>query len=385
MGIHPLKKILYTKTNFYLNSYQQILLKKQTPHSFLFNLMQLALPTLGNSPFSHVETDSVTNSFISKSSGGIHPLGSLSSDNLLIFLNSSVSTHKNLDIFSSIYILPSLLNNLFFSVNDVNFTRFSDNSHFIKPLKLFSLSSFVSHSSPPPQRGEGEARANKVSSSSKRVLFGAANPLLLNRGFALRAPSFSLPLSLSCNKIVSPTYLPSLLNILSTRKREQPTYFKDSLFLPLPKLPAHDLTYFYLNKFHSNFYPLDINIKYFYSKTHSAYTFLEHLSRFLIAFIKKNKGGKNKFQQLKNITYKILQSLAGNTNSLNLVKFNNFSANSQGFASKAILGLGFRYSGRVYGATKAMSFKMLLGSVPFNTLKANIDYAQIMQKTRNGT
>ena len=32
-----------------------------------------------------------------------------------------------------------------------------------------------------------------------------------------------------------------------------------------------------------------------------------------------------------------------------------------------------------------MSFKMLFGSVPFNTLKANIDYSSLMQKTRNGT
>ena len=32
---------------------------------------------------------------------------------------------------------------------------------------------------------------------------------------------------------------------------------------------------------------LDVNIKYYYSKTHSAYTFIENLSRFLIAFIIK--------------------------------------------------------------------------------------------------
>jgi ribosomal protein S3 len=48
------------------------------------------------------------------------------------------------------------------------------------------------------------------------------------------------------------------------------------------------------------------------------------------------------------------------------------------------LGIGFSYAGRVYGAKKAMTFTMLLGSVPFNTLQANIDYAKIMQKTRNG-
>jgi ribosomal protein S3 len=50
-----------------------------------------------------------------------------------------------------------------------------------------------------------------------------------------------------------------------------------------------------------------------------------------------------------------------------------------------ILGIGFAFSGRVYGAQKAASFKMLLGSVPFNTLDARIDYANIMQQTRNGT
>lgn len=49
------------------------------------------------------------------------------------------------------------------------------------------------------------------------------------------------------------------------------------------------------------------------------------------------------------------------------------------------LGIGFPFPGRVYGATKATSFKMLFGSVPFNTLHANIDYSRLTQKTRNGT
>jgi len=154
-------------------------------------------------------------------------------------------------------------------------------------------------------------------------------------------------------------------------------FYKPLKLLSLPKTsirPQNELTYLYLQKFSLFFnFPngFDINIKYYYSKTHSAYTFIENLSRFLIAFIKKNKGGKNKFQQLKNITYKVLQSLIL----------------SQVLTSKShdFLGIGFSYAGRVYGAKKAMSFKMLLGSVPFNTLHANIDYAQITQKTRNGT
>jgi ribosomal protein S3 len=52
---------------------------------------------------------------------------------------------------------------------------------------------------------------------------------------------------------------------------------------------------------------------------------------------------------------------------------------------RKILGIGFEFAGRVYGAKKAATFKMLLGSVPFNTLDARIDYSYIMQKTRNGT
>lgn len=67
-------------------------------------------------------------------------------------------------------------------------------------------------------------------------------------------------------------------------------------------------------------------------------------------------------QQLKNSVYSILRLLS-----------------SQGF------GVGFQYSGRIYGAKKAASFKLLIGSVPLNTLDAFIDYACITQKTRNGT
>jgi hypothetical protein len=151
---------------------------------------------------------------------------------------------------------------------------------------------------------------------------------------------------------------------------------------------AQRFTQYYLKRFNREYHPIDINLKYYYSRTHSAYTLLENLSRFLIAFIKKNKGGKNKFQQLKNITYKVLQSLTPNALSSSpfVTSATNFS-NSKVMVNtnETVKGLAFRYSGRVYGATKAMSFKMLMGSVPFSTLKADIDYAQLMQKTRNGT
>lgn len=109
---------------------------------------------------------------------------------------------------------------------------------------------------------------------------------------------------------------------------------------------------------------VNIIIKQQYSKAQSASLLVQNLSRFVIAFLKKNKGGKNKLQQLKNIAYKVLSSLTIN---------------------HRCLGVGFRFSGRVYGARKASSLKLLFGSVPFNTFQANLDYSQIMQKTRNGT
>lgn len=111
-------------------------------------------------------------------------------------------------------------------------------------------------------------------------------------------------------------------------------------------------------------YKVNIIIKQQYSKAQSASLFVQNLSRFVIAFLKKNKGGKNKLQQLKNIAYKVLSSLTIN---------------------HQCLGVGLRFSGRVYGARKASSLKLLFGSVPFNTFQANLDYSQIMQKTRNGT
>jgi hypothetical protein len=104
-------------------------------------------------------------------------------------------------------------------------------------------------------------------------------------------------------------------------------------------------------------------IKHRYSKAYNAQALTESLSRFLIAFIKKNKATKNKFQQLKNMTYKILSAQC-----------------SPRAAFSSVQGVGFRFAGRVYGAKKAASFKMLFGSVPFSTLDADIDYASVMQK-----
>lgn len=127
-------------------------------------------------------------------------------------------------------------------------------------------------------------------------------------------------------------------------------------------------------------------IKHLYSKSHNASLLVQNMSRFLIAFLKRNKGSKNKFQQLKNISYKILSSLIKDQRSYPQLAVG-FSSGThhplRNFAPR--LGIGFSFSGRVYGATKATSHKMLFGSVPFNTLYANIDYARLTQKTRNGT
>jgi hypothetical protein len=111
---------------------------------------------------------------------------------------------------------------------------------------------------------------------------------------------------------------------------------------------------------------VSITIKHHYEKACNANLLVQNLSLFAIAFLKKNKGSKNKLQQLKNIAHKILLPLANSQN-------------------QSLAGVGFSFSGRVYGARKASSLKMLFGSVPFNTLEANIDYSHIMQKTRNGT
>jgi hypothetical protein len=106
-------------------------------------------------------------------------------------------------------------------------------------------------------------------------------------------------------------------------------------------------------------------IKHHYSKSYNASLFVENVSLFVIAYLKKSKGGKNKFQQLKNITSKIISLLVTQPS--------------------PVLGVSFSFSGRVYGGKKAISFKTLIGSVPFSRLTSLIDHASCMQKTRNGT
>lgn len=114
---------------------------------------------------------------------------------------------------------------------------------------------------------------------------------------------------------------------------------------------------------------MELVIKHQHSKTHNASLTVQNLSRFAIAFLKKNKAGKNKFQQLKNTVYKLLRLVYEQPK----------------IPYRRYLGAAAAFSGRAYGAKKASSFKMLFGSVPFNTFSANIDYAHITEKTRNGT
>ena len=52
---------------------------------------------------------------------------------------------------------------------------------------------------------------------------------------------------------------------------------------------------------------------------------------------------------------------------------------------RTLRGAAFAFSGRAYGAKKAASFCIKKGSVPFNSLHADIDFASVMQKTRNGS
>jgi len=116
------------------------------------------------------------------------------------------------------------------------------------------------------------------------------------------------------------------------------------------------------------------------SRAPNASLIVQTLSRFLIAFLKRN-ASKNKFQQMKNITYKILSPLVESRAGAPAVGW----GTSAGEAGTTCVGVGFAFSGRVYGAQKAASFKMLFGSVPFNTLDAHVDYSSVTQKTRNGT
>ena len=189
----------------------------------------------------------------------------------------------------------------------------------------------------------------------------------------------------------------------------------------------------------------DLIIKHHASASLGASLFILYLSRYLISLIKQ--ASKNKLQQLKNTALKALALQArgarlGRTRAGDNARLGRTRAGAQSRRDRArvppprgggdpraasgtaamsqptdplaptapseggreapialvrptakrwhrpgskILGIGFAFSGRVYGAQKAASFKMLLGSVPFNTLDARIDYANIMQQTRNGT
>jgi hypothetical protein len=110
----------------------------------------------------------------------------------------------------------------------------------------------------------------------------------------------------------------------------------------------------------------DIILKYCFCKSDNAFLFIKNLSKYIISYVKKHKASKNKVQQVKKIAYQMLLSI--------------YTKNKQKFE-----GIGLGFSGRIYGAKKAISFKMLFGSVPLSTLSAKIDYAQITQKTINGT
>jgi hypothetical protein len=147
------------------------------------------------------------------------------------------------------------------------------------------------------------------------------------------------------------------------------------------------------------------------SKSYNAPFLVQNLSKFVIAFLKKNRGGKNKFQQLKNIASKILVkatcaspgapalyerlehsgegtllSLSGPHSCDSVCSIFHRGLVSQGARRrKQNHGVAFRFAGRAYGAKKAASFKTLVGSIPFNTVCVNMDYAQVTQKTRNGT
>ena len=117
-------------------------------------------------------------------------------------------------------------------------------------------------------------------------------------------------------------------------------------------------------------------IKNHHSKAHNASFLVQNFSKFVIAFLKKNKKGegKNKAQALKNTAHQVLSCL-----------FLHNARREHKRWLRHLLGAGFAFSGRAYGAKKAASFSLFKGSVPFNTLQADIDYASVMQKTRNGT
>jgi hypothetical protein len=170
-------------------------------------------------------------------------------------------------------------------------------------------------------------------SSYRRTSFFPVPPSLLHFPRAI----FNLP------------FTPAFPGLRSSRFPSPPFSFSERFSLFDPRI-------------HHNLSSRELLVRFHNSKAHNAYSFVSNLSRYAIAFLKKTRG-KNKLQQLKNSVYSILRLLS----------------------SQRLSGLGFQYSGRIYGAKKASSFKMLIGSVPLNTLDAFIDYEKIMQKTGNGT
>ena len=119
------------------------------------------------------------------------------------------------------------------------------------------------------------------------------------------------------------------------------------------------------------------------SRTYDASSFILYLSRFLITALKKNRGGgKNKSSKLKSLAHRKLNDVY---NSYMMLKMQNRWEEPPKRPDKKLIGIALRFSGRVYGAKKAGSFKILFGSVPFGTISSDLDFAQVMLKTRNGT
>lgn len=109
-----------------------------------------------------------------------------------------------------------------------------------------------------------------------------------------------------------------------------------------------------------------LSVKHHHSKIFNSSVMVENISRFVIAFSKKRRGGKNKFTQLRNTAHRLLKTIRKSKMKINE-------------------GIGFGFSGRAYGAKKAASFKVFVGSVPLTTLNVPVDYTSIAQQTKNGT
>ena len=178
--------------------------------------------------------------------------------------------------------------------------------------------------------------------------------------------SFSSKSPLSLSFLPFPQHFLSnqalLFGQLSSYAKYTPTY--PTVLSSTPLLSHSRLLFSKFSSLHRT-QRIDFVIKHHYSKSYNASLFVENVSLFVIAYLKKSKGGKNKFQQLKNITSKIISLLV--------------------LKPSPVLGVSFSFSGRVYGGKKAISFKTLIGSVPFSRLTSVIDHASCMQKTRNGT